>query len=411
MNRRRANPTRFLVGFLVFVVTLLGIATNREKQAETLPRAAWGDKTPLGGQGMRLMLQKLGYPPKLQRDSLQTMPRDAKIWLLLDPETRFSAREAEILIDWVEKGGVLLFCVRPSTSIFGISAPGRDSGEQSEGIEKLRNALGIARSVSQRQPQAGEFLPDLTPLSLDTLSNYRAGVKSASGSARRMELSQPYLEIAGPPSGIIARRDVKRGHVFAFPDALLFTNYALSKGDNANLVANFLRVHAASGAVYFDERSGGKAAPNTAPPTLWTYLSRPPASYALWQLGIAGVLFWAFAGRRLGAPVALAPSEKVTRASQFAGAMGALFAKVERPQAAALIVGARFRKKLAQRLGLSPSESDAVLARRAQEIGGIPFEITDRLLLQSRAPAQATGEALRDAQEMERVLKRLEGRE
>ncbi len=410
MSRRRANPTRFLVGFLVFVVALLGIATNKEKQAETLPRAAWGDKTPLGGQGLRLMLQKLGYSPQLQRDSLQTMPPDAKIWLILDPETRFSAREAQLLLDWVEKGGVLLFCVRPDASIFGISVPEMDSGEQSEGIERLRNALGIARSSGQ-QPKAGEFLPDLTPLSLDTTSNYRAGVKSASGSARRMELGKPYFEIAGPPSGIIARRDVGRGHVFAFPDALLFTNYALSKDDNANLVANFLRVHAANGAVYFDERSGGKAAPNTAPPTLWTYLLRPPASYALWQLGIAGVLFWAFVGRRLGAPVALAPSEKVTRASQFTGAMGALFAKVERPQAAALIVGARFRKKLAQRLGLSPSETDAVLARRAQEIGGIPFEITDRLLLQSRAPAQTAGEALRDAQEMERVLQRLEGRQ
>jgi hypothetical protein len=65
---------------------------------------------------------------------------------------------------------------------------------------------------------------------------------------------------------------------------------------------------------------------------------------------------------------------------------------------------------LAQRLGLSPADSDSVLARRAQEIAGIPFEITDRLLLQSRAPAQTLSEALRDAQEMEMVLRRLEAR-
>lgn len=409
MKRRKIDATRFVVGFLIFLVALLAIATNNEKQAETLPRAQWGDKTPLGGQGLRLTLQKLGYAPKLQRETMQIMPRDAKIWLILDPETRFSLQEAKILLNWVQKGGVLLFCVRPQANFWGFTTHGADSSEQSEGVEKLRNSLGIARSEGQ-QPKAGEFLPELAPLALDALSNYRAGVKVASGSARNLEINAPFLEIAGPPGSTIARRNVGRGQVFAFPDALLFTNYALSKGDNANLVANFVRVHAPSGAVYFDERSGGEAAPDTSPPTLWTYLLRAPAVYALWQLGAAGLLLWAFAGRRLGAPVALSRDAKVTRASQFAGAMGALFAKVNRPQAAALIVGARFRQRLAQRLGLSPSENDSILARRAQEIAGIPFEITDRLLLQSRAPAQTLGEALRDAQEMERVLQQLEGR-
>lgn len=409
MKRRKLEPTRIAVGFVIFLFALFGIAANTGRQAETLPRAQWGDRTPLGGAGLRLTLVKLGYSPQLQRAPLQKMPPDAKIWLILDPETRFSTLEAELLLGWVRKGGVLLFCVRPESSIFGTIAPGLDSGAQSEGVEKLRNTLGIERSQGL-QPKTGEFLPELAPLPLDTTSNYRAGVKAASGSARSMEINAPYLEIAGPPGGTIARRRVGNGLIFAFPDALLFTNYALSRGDNANLVTNFLRVHAPSGAVYFDERNGGKAALNTAPLTLWGYLRRAPASYALWQLGIAGLLFWAFAGRRLGTPVALSPAAKVTRASQFAGAMGALFAKVGRPQAASAIVGARFRQKLAQRLGMSPSESDAILARRALEVAGIPFEVTDRLLLQSRAPAQTAGEALRDAQEMERVLDRLEGK-
>lgn len=410
MKRRKGNPLLFVIGFLVFCLGLLGTATNKGKQAETLPRAQWSDATPLGGKGLRLLLQNLGYTPKLQRQTLQSMPPDAKIWLILDPETRFSAPEAQKLLDWTKKGGILLFCVRPQASFFGVFAPGMDSEEQSQGIETLRTALGIERSRGQ-QPKAGEFLPELVPLTLDTTSNYRSGVKVASGSARTLNINLPYFEIAGPPSGSIARRDVGRGHVFAFPDALLFTNYALSKADNANLVANFLRVHVPNGAVYFDERSGGQAAPNASPPTLWTYLLRPPASYALWQLAAAGILFWAFAGRRLGAPVALAPGAKVTRASQFAGAMGALFSKAGRPQAAAFLIGARFRQRLAKRLGLSPAESDAILAQRALEVAGIPFEVTDRLLLQSRAPAQTTAQALRDAQEMERVLQRVEGRD
>ncbi|PQV63768.1 hypothetical protein B1R32_109108 [Abditibacterium utsteinense] len=407
MKRRKLNPTRLFAGFFFFALCLLGVLTNSGHQSEELPRAQWGNKTPLGGQGLRLTLQKLGYQTKLQTASLQKMPADAKVWLLLDPQTRFSKAEAKTLLDWVRKGGVLLFCVRPQSYFLGASGFGGES--QSEGVETLRNTLGIARSEGQ-QPKAGEFLPALVPLSLDTISNYRVGIKKASGSARNFTVSKPHLEVCGAPGGTIARLDSGKGRVLVFPDALLFTNYALSKADNANLVLNFVRVHVPSGAVYFDERSDGKSARSTAPPTLLSYLARPPASYAMLQLLVAALLFWAFAGRRLGTPVPLSPNNAVTRASQFAGAMGALFSKVNRPGAAALIIGARFRRRLAQRIGLSPSESDQVLARRAQEVSGIPASVTDRLLLQSRAPAQNMGEALRDAQEMERVLQKMEGK-
>jgi hypothetical protein len=194
------------------------------------------------------------------------------------------------------------------------------------------------------------------------------------------------------------------------PDALLFTNYALSKDDNAILVTNLLRAHAPRGTVYFDERKHGDEAAPVESRGLIALLKKPPISYAVLQLGVAGLLFWAFAGRRLGAPVPLPDRSPVTRASQFAGAMGALFLKTNRPGAAAALIGTRFRRRLATRLGLSPAESDLILAKRAQEVAGIPLEITDRLLLQSRAPATTASEALRDAQEMERVLQQLEGR-
>ena len=403
MKKRRLDPTRLLVGFCIFAVCMLSLLTQTGRQAETLPRAQFDDATPLGGKGLRLVLGKLGYSVQKQSAPLQTMPKDAKIWLILDPQTRFSTAEAKKLLGWVRGGGILLFCVRPA---FDFSM---QDETPSEGIETLRKSLGAARSQGML-PKEGEFLPELSPLSLDSISIYRAGVKTASGSSRDMEISRPHLEIAGPPEGIIARIDVGAGSVFVLPDALLMTNYALSKDDNATFVVNLLRAHQKSGTIYFDERSSGEDARNVAAPSLISYLKKPPVSYALWQLLVAGLLFWAFAGRRLGAPVPIPSRAPVTRASQFAAAMGALFSKTNRPQAAAALIGARFRRRLAQRLGLSPAENDAILARRAQEVGGIPFEIVDRLLLQSRAPADNIAGALRDAQEMERVLKQLEGK-
>lgn len=406
MKKRRFDPTRPLVAFLIFVAILVGLVANGGKKEAGLARALYNDATPLGGKGLRLTLERLGYTTARQTAAMQTMPRDAKIWLILDPQTRFSAREGKALLQWVRDGGLLVFCVRPEyASAFDYSL------FESAGIQELHKALGTKPSQGDIEGsfQRHGILPDLTPLYPDTVSVYRSGVRKASGSAGTVPISRAHLEIAGPPGGTLARLDIGKGQVFVAPDALLFTNYALSKLDNAVLVTNLLRVHVRSGAVYFDERHEGENGTNVLPPNLANYLVKPPISYAMLQLLVAGLLFWAFAGRRLGAPVALPDSGPVTRASQFAAAMGALFAKTNRPQAAAAQIGTQFRRRLAHRLGLSPAENDVVLAKRAEEVAGIPFEVTDRLLLQSRAPVSTMSEALRDAQEMELVLRKLEG--
>ena len=59
MKKRRLDPTRLLVGFLIFAVCMIALVTNNERQAETLPRARFGDSTPLGGKGLRLGPRRL----------------------------------------------------------------------------------------------------------------------------------------------------------------------------------------------------------------------------------------------------------------------------------------------------------------------------------------------------------------
>jgi hypothetical protein len=145
-------------------------------------------------------------------------------------------------------------------------------------------------------------------------------------------------------------------------------------------------------------------------PNLLYYLWRPPLRYALLQLLVAGVLFWTFYGRRLGAPVPLPDGGPVTRASQFAAAMGALFQKVQRPQAAETIIGEHFRRQLARRLGLSISDPDELLAQRASEATGYSSRVIDRLLLQAKAPDADEAHALADAQLTEQILRSFDRR-
>ena len=407
MKTKNPNRARLFLAMAVVVILIVASALNRKSASGRAPDAAYADASPPGGKGLALMLGKLGYSAKVQNAPLQTMPKDARVWLLLGPKTQFSTREGEQLLAWVKRGNVLIFCAdRGLVPYFhGGKKP------QKTGTETVADALNLGNAPPDFGALAGaDNLPELPALPLDVPSNYRAGVKGASASKADVPIHRPHLQVGGAPGGTLARIRWGKGAVWVTNDTWLFTNYGLAKPNNATLVANLIRADVPKGAVYFDERNHGNDRRPPTPDTLIARLKQPPVSYAILQLLGAGLLLWAFAGRRLGAAVALPSRGPVTRASQFAQAMGAVFSKTNRPSAAASIIGDNFRRRLAQRLGMSPGERDEVLARRAHEVGGVPYEVVDRLLLQTRTPAKNEAQALRDAQEMDAVLKQLEGR-
>jgi hypothetical protein len=248
-------------------------------------------------------------------------------------------------------------------------------------------------------------------LQQSSASTYWSGVKKAAGSSGGVTIGRAHLELAGTPIDVqLAAIPYGKGRVFVAPDALLFTNYALSKPDNAVLVSNLIRAHEPGGTVYFDERAHGEDLQANVEPNLLYYLWRPPLRYALLQLLVAGLLLWAFFGRRLGAPVPLPDGGPVTRASQFAAAMGALFHKVHRPRAAAIIIGEDFRRQLTRRLGLSVADSDELIAQRTSEATGYSTRVIDRLLLNAKTPDEDEERALADAQLMEKIMRSFDKR-
>ena len=200
-----------------------------------------------------------------------------------------------------------------------------------------------------------------------------------------------------------------KGRVFLMGDALLWTNMALSKAPNAILATNLLRAHHAPGAVIiWDERQhDDPAAAQAVTPNVLYYLWRPPVRWAVLQVLASLLLLWAFKSRRLGRAVPLPAEEPVTRASQWALAMASLFQKAERPQTAAATTGEEFRRQFALRLGCSPADSDATIVARAAMQLDVPASHLDHLLLRARTPAENPAQMLRDAQEMELLLRSL----
>jgi hypothetical protein len=412
MKRRRSDLWQWVAVILAVVLLALGAVIQRPSNQFDAPTAHFEDATPTGSKGLALVLQQLGYTTRVQRVPLQTMPSDARVWFIFDPSTSFSDKEAKLLLAWVKSGKTLVFC---STSEYSYSLA--NSYETNSGIRALRQALGIQYTSSNAQStKRTEVFPDFAPLRFDPAVPEREGVSKASAVPGQVETSQSPLALSGaggtgkmtgPP---LYRYDLDRGRVYVLPDAWIFTNHGLAKPDNAVLATNLVRLHAPRGAIVWDERQHSDNLRPPEPDSILARVRKPPFSYAIWQLFFAGLLLWAFTSRRLGMAVPLPERGPVTRASQFAMAMGGLFQKIGRPNAASQIIGDSFRRRLASRLGLSPADPDQVLARRAHEMSGVPYEVFDRLLLQTRTPARSDAQALRDAQEMETVLRQLEER-
>ncbi|HEX8552043.1 MAG TPA: DUF4350 domain-containing protein [Abditibacteriaceae bacterium] len=402
-EKMRGRGPAITVILLFLLACWLGIASRQQPLQSPYPRAGFKDATPLGGKGLQLLLQRLGFSVKRHTERIKTMPPDARAWLLLDPQTQFSRTEADLLLAWVADGGTFVWAASPDW--FGSS--------NNTGVQRLRTRLQAKTSGGANFP-TGDELPALVPYSFGAASVLRSGVTKASGSGSTVEIDRTYQELAGNPVGIeLAEMRWGKGRVIIAPDALLFTNYALSKDDNAVLVSNFVRAGSLNGGVYFDERAHGELAQDGKEPfepNLLYYLTHGAARWAMLQLAFAGLLLWAYYGRRLGAPVPLPDREPVTRAGQFALAMGLLFRKANRPKAAAEILGEEFRRSLARRLGLSPNDPDEILAAAAERATGLPSRFIDRLLLKSKNPATTDAEALADAQDMEQVLRRLDQR-
>ena len=405
----RINGVYSLIGVLFLAACVLGVLAQKGgDNAQRSPRARFNDANPLGGKGFRLLLSRLGYDVHLQKEPLTAMPKNARVWVLLDSETRFSQRESDLLVDWVRKGGTLLWACAPGASGFSWNKNGGDG----TGHALLCKQLNV-QSSSYFTPDSAP-LPVLTPLTASSAVEYWNGVAKATASADTFKINRSFLELAGTPAGCeLARISIGSGQVFVASDALMFTNYALSKPDNAVLATNLIRLHAMSGSVYFDERSysGAKNATATAQgdPDLGDYLWQPPVRWAILQLLGALLLWWALAGRRLGAPVPLPEQETVTRASQFAQAMGGLFRKANRPQAIARTIGDSFRREITSRVGLPLDASDDLIAERVARATGLPSQMIDRLLLRAKAPDDRELHILSDTQEMEIVLRALRG--
>jgi len=403
---KRAFSYWWLGAIVVLLFGMGVLAQLNRKDDSTFPRAQYADKTPLGGKGLRLLLEKRGFVVRQQTQSLKAIPEDAKVWLLLDPDTTLSKQDGKVLLEWVKKGGVLIWS-NYQTNYFGWW----DEKNQ-DGQSYMRHALHITSTdIDQKFIDLDKSLYPIIHQAPILSGEYNAGVHDCYLSSNTFMInSKNRLPIAGGGKQLqLAAIPHGKGRVIVTADAMIFTNYGMARGDTAVLTTNLIRRGTPHGAgIYFDERTSGSTI-HELPHELLYYLWQPPLRWALFQLALAGLLLWVFYGRRLGRPVPIPVQQPVTRASQFAVAMAGLYQKARRPKVPLEVLGNEFRRLLIRRTGASPLDSPAKLAARCHEITGLPRERVQQLLERIQKPVRSDNEVLQLVAEMEKIREKLGG--
>lgn len=388
---------------------LLGVGfLQKAQQADSyfIPQARYDDAKPLGGKGLRLLLEKSGYRVQRQEKSLQKMPQDARIWLSLDFSSKYSEDEAKVLLDWVKQGGTLIWAnaYDPINFISGWSS-------EEEGREYLREQLHLEPTqISEDFWDRNEMIYPAMQSFAAPSGDYGIGVHNASISPNTFSISKGnYRVLIGDKKNIkLAIIPQGKGQIIAAADAMIFTNRGLSRGDTAVFVSNLIRKNAPTGTgIYFDERSGTHLV-KEAPHTLSYYLWQPPFRWALFQLAFMGLLLWVFYGRRAGKPVPIPVQSPVTRSSQFAEAMAGLYQKARRPEVPLQILREEFRRDLVRYCHASPLDDNAKLATRCSQMTNIPQQQLEQLLNRLEKPPKSDATALQIVQEMEQIRRKIE---
>jgi hypothetical protein len=177
-----------------------------------------------------------------------------------------------------------------------------------------------------------------------------------------------------------------RGHIVALGSPTVFVNQALTRDDNAVLAVDLMAPRPGTRVTILWGMSGGDSRDRSV-----SDLISIGVRLAFLQLIVAFAVYAWWRARRLGPPV-LEPQLVQIGGSELVVAVGNLLQQTHDPDRAARLLRADLRRRLAERMGLPPSASAAVIAevtaarsdvdqdRIARAVSDIPIRTEDELL-------------------------------
>jgi hypothetical protein len=305
----------------------------------------------------------LGYDARRLEYRAFTLDEGDAALVILNPRERIDRAQSRAILDWVERGGTLIFA-DDASALFSPANALLDELEVETGVYSTSTTLEQARPA---QPALDQ--PPFEQASVHT--------------GRKLILrDNNYVNLLGDPNAVVVA-GIKHGDGYIYLSAAAhpFTNTGLRDPENAALVLNMLRRVPAGGRILFDEYHHGFFTP----PSTTRIVFGSPWGWAAAYAVLALALYLILSGRRFGRPVPL--REEVTRRSsaEYVESMADLFQRGGKRAYILSHYHAAFKRRLAKPLGVNPQLPDEEFTRELARYRELDEQALLAMLAQLRA--------------------------
>lgn len=381
MNRRGVLWIVLLLGLIAgsyIFLARLNAARHREG-----PDGSTYTAGPAGYKAAYLLLQESGIPVARRRRPWSSGLPARGLLVVAEQRRPASGREWEAMLNWVNRGGTVLFCSRIPWSFWPVQ------GKQSIGTL-------VAQDFEPLIP--GALTAGVARLNLAALFRLK-GPLSAEEPGRAPAI------LAGDRQGAaVLYAPYGRGRAILVADPGFLANDRLrSAPDNAVFLLNLARSFGVR-RVQFDEYHLGFS--DDPRPEDAERLARLPAAVTAvqWQLLLLALLYFLMAGRRFGRPIAL-PETGGRTITEYLDSLATLYQRAQANTAALDHLYQGLVERMRLLTGLSSAAGTEALARAAAARLGRDGEDLQRLLARCRA-VQARGSIT--AAELTSLAKRID---
>lgn len=287
------------LGVLLFLaayglVTLESRERDKASERRTTYSAAAG-----GYKALYLWLHELNLPVTRWERTLNDLPVEASVLVMVEPELGPSTRELQSLKEWIAHGGTFVL------------------------IARQPNLFWLEMGFELKPVFVMQHLQDNTETLRFQPGPYTQGVRTLNLSAHPgLSSSQPQgvVHVRSAEGGLLMVLDKGRGRVIGLSDPSLFANGSLRDGDHARLSLNLLLCHRGNGNLLIDEYYHGYGRATSVIEHLFSSRFLIPLLQGVFIL----LACWAAKGRRFGPPRPLVQEER-SSSLEYVRAMAQLY--------------------------------------------------------------------------------------
>lgn len=338
-----------IAGLFLALILFVALGPGRQPQTSNPAQATTHSSAPEGALALYSWTRELGYDGARLEYRPFELEEDDAVLFILNPEEPINRTQSRAVLDWVERGGTLIFADDRS-AIFGTSNALLDDLQFDTGV------YSTTELIAQAEP--AQPVLDQPPVGTAHVQTGRVLLPHRAD----------YVKIVGPPDALLVA-GVKHGSGYVYLSATTypFTNAGLRDPENAALVLNMLRRAPVGGRVQFDEYHHGFFTP----PSTGKILLGSPWGWAAAYTVVVIALYLILGGRRFGRPIPLREELARRSSAEYVESMADLFQRGGKRDYILSHYYSALKRRLAHKDGINPQLDDREFARelaRAREV-------------------------------------------